>query len=85
MSKKPKFKPEITRVKLNPEQAVLTCDCHTWDLQSTYYPPGHTLTARTTCSGPGYPRGQVGFYWCPPFSFGGTISHTLTAFGSSIS
>lgn len=27
MVKKPKFKPVITRVKLNPEQAVLTCTC----------------------------------------------------------
>ena len=27
MSGKPKFKPEITRVKLNPEQAVLSCNC----------------------------------------------------------
>lgn len=26
-SKKPKFKPEITRVKLNPAQAVLACNC----------------------------------------------------------
>lgn len=29
MPKKPKFKPEITRVKLNPEQAVLACACYT--------------------------------------------------------
>jgi hypothetical protein len=28
MSRKAKFKPEITRVKLNPEQAVLTCACY---------------------------------------------------------
>ncbi len=28
MSPKPKFKPEISRVELNPEQAVLTCDCY---------------------------------------------------------
>ncbi len=28
MGRKPKFKPEITRVKLNPEQAVLTCFCY---------------------------------------------------------
>ncbi len=28
MSRKPKFKPEITRVKLNPEQAVLACSCY---------------------------------------------------------
>ena len=25
---KPKFKPEITRIKLNPEQAVLACQCY---------------------------------------------------------
>lgn len=25
---KPKFKPEINRVKLNPEQAVLQCSCY---------------------------------------------------------
>jgi hypothetical protein len=28
MSKKPKFKPALTRVKLNPEQAVLNCACY---------------------------------------------------------
>lgn len=28
MPKKPKFKPEITQVKLNPEQAVLECACY---------------------------------------------------------
>jgi hypothetical protein len=28
MAKKPKFKPVITRVKLNPEQAVLACACY---------------------------------------------------------
>jgi hypothetical protein len=27
MSRKPKFRPEIRRIKLNPEQAVLVCDC----------------------------------------------------------
>lgn len=27
MSRKPKFKPVVTRVKLNPEQAVLACPC----------------------------------------------------------
>ncbi len=30
MSKKSKFKPVITRVKLNPEQAVLSCDCYVY-------------------------------------------------------
>jgi hypothetical protein len=28
MTKKPKFKPQISRVKLNPEQAVLSCSCY---------------------------------------------------------
>jgi len=28
MQKKPKFNPEIARVKLNPEQAVLNCSCY---------------------------------------------------------
>jgi hypothetical protein len=28
MSRKPRFKPQITRVKLNPEQAVLSCNCY---------------------------------------------------------
>ena len=28
MPRKPKFRPEINRIKLNPEQAVLMCDCY---------------------------------------------------------
>ena len=28
MSEKKKFRPQITRVKLNPEQAVLNCTCY---------------------------------------------------------
>jgi hypothetical protein len=28
MGRKPKFKPVITRIRLNPEQAVLLCDCY---------------------------------------------------------
>lgn len=34
MPRKPKFRPEIRRIKLNPEQAVLQCNCwntnHHW-------------------------------------------------------
>lgn len=29
MQRKPKFTPVITRIKLNPEQAVLACSCYT--------------------------------------------------------
>lgn len=28
MPRKPRFRPAITRVKLNPEQAVLLCSCY---------------------------------------------------------
>ena len=40
MTRKPKFKPVITRVKLNPEQAVLTCNCYSGGMrmfQATYF------------------------------------------------
>lgn len=42
MSRKPKFRPVITKVKLNPEQAVLQCDCYDEDrlfYGSGPYPP----------------------------------------------
>lgn len=35
MTKKARFKPVITRVKLNPEQAVLVCDCFNAGLKYT--------------------------------------------------
>ncbi len=34
MKKKLRFDPEITRVKLNPEQAVLQCNCYTQGVSS---------------------------------------------------
>ena len=55
MSRKPKFKPRITRVKLNPEQAVLSCDCYTghkWvptTKNGTWIPDGRT--SGTACNG----------------------------------
>ena len=35
MAKKSKFSPKITRVRLNPEQAVLSCTCYDVDLRGT--------------------------------------------------
>jgi hypothetical protein len=51
MPKKQKFKPEITRVKLNPEQAVLSCSCYSNGMvfSNFIYRP-NTLT---TICGPG--------------------------------
>lgn len=45
MSTKPKFRPEIRRIKLNPEQAVLTCTC---------YAHGHFAGAGLFAIGQGY-------------------------------
>ena len=30
MSRKSKFRPKVTRIKLNPEQAVLSCACYVY-------------------------------------------------------
>ncbi|MBL7069050.1 MAG: hypothetical protein ISS34_04260 [Candidatus Omnitrophica bacterium] len=63
MPRKPKFRPRITRVKLNPEQAVLFCSCSTlgWGNSSTYDPwtkrpvcvfyPKHTININNFVSG----------------------------------
>ena len=53
MPRKPKFKPEITRVKLNPEQAVLSCGC---------YSHGHRVTGAVHGTGGFIPMGPV--YLC---------------------
>jgi len=49
MSRKPKFRPEIRRIRLNPEQAVLFCVCYsgsrrwsaTLNLSDISNPNGH--------------------------------------------
>ena len=57
MSKKLRFKPEITRVKLDPEQAVLNCACYDLGNQSFYNAlgsaPGPDIVA---CNTNMYPR-----------------------------
>jgi hypothetical protein len=51
MSRRPKFKPEIRRIKLNPEQAVLACSC---------YANGHRYSG-TSLNGP-----NMGVVACGP-------------------
>lgn len=48
MSKKTKFKPMITRVKLNPEQAVLACSCYTSGISGA--PMGVDSTIHQICN-----------------------------------
>ncbi|MBN3038786.1 MAG: hypothetical protein JW869_05135 [Candidatus Omnitrophica bacterium] len=45
MAKKQKFNPQITRVKLNPEQAVLACACY----NSGYDGAGDSHPAQQGC------------------------------------
>ena len=51
MPRKPKFRPEITRIRLNPEQAVLTCECYRGDLYylNTQQWDGVTYTSTWLC------------------------------------
>jgi hypothetical protein len=53
MFRKPKFKPKITRIKLNPEQAVLACACHTGSQLISWAGPGNTqlFAGGGLCSG----------------------------------
>ncbi len=57
MPKKPKFRPRITRIKLNPEQAVLACNCFNsnWNVIRVASGSGYALGANPFpfCSGKG--------------------------------
>lgn len=67
-AKKPKFKPVITRVKLNPEQAVLSCNCATNG--AVLCPTGTSRTVisdmMTYCQMPG--RNPSGMWPCRNFT-----------------
>ena len=80
MGRKPKFRPRITRVKLNPEQAVLTCDCY--NVGANLHTPilGSSLTRRFLCFS-GVKAGQTVSIYASP---GERIVYGLTH-GSSAS
>jgi len=65
MTRKRKFRPKIFRIKLNPEQAVLTCDC--FDLTSHFITqtasvlPG-AIPNTIVCVGPTQPKAYDGVY-----------------------
>ena len=42
LNKRPKFHPIITRIKLNPEQAVLQCSCYDNGLYHETLTPGRS-------------------------------------------
>lgn len=58
MHKRPRFNPEITRVELNPEQAVLVCVCFE---PGFYWVPGapRGTTKDFACQKQGDPRRNV--------------------------
>ncbi len=53
---KPKFNPIVTRVKLNPEQAVLACGCWNAARQSRAVPPNNRAIAASYCWNRATPR-----------------------------
>jgi len=71
MSRKPKFRPVITRVKLNPEQAVLTCTCYNRSDKAAsggYW--AFTFPVNTCDASPGAPEKSWSGAICQP---GGTL------------
>lgn len=69
MPRKLKFKPVITRIKLNPEQAVLACECFALDHRVTtgaywsnggtaQFCQGKTNPAIKVCASGGYDHGE---------------------------
>lgn len=61
MPRKPKFKPVITRVKLNPEQAVLSCNCYSIGTLSSgvFWKGGTSTTMLCTGIRSGWPNHPV--------------------------
>ena len=85
MSRKPRFKPEITRVKLNPEQAVLSCTCHGLGAHWTSGSPTKSLFANNqyVCDPGSRSMGTVdvsGCHWSGQFGY---FAFAVTA-GSSL-
>ncbi|MCX5694548.1 MAG: hypothetical protein NT014_05455 [Candidatus Omnitrophica bacterium] len=80
MPKKLKFKPEITRIKLNPEQAVLSCSCYDVGMQATE--SGSSLAngdADNCCNGKSYD-----WHWaCNPGGTGTSRSVKVYSSGAS--
>ena len=62
MKKKTRFSPVVTRIKLNPEQAVLSCACYNTGNKAGAATPANT----TICSGRTTTRGK--------FASGSTVS-----------
>jgi hypothetical protein len=81
MPKNPKFKPEIMRVKLNPEQAVLSCACYDagYRYQEYYIEPEMPTTflgPKNVYASP--PSGQVCI-----IEYAGSKGHYNTTMGPS--
>lgn len=76
MPRKPKFRPVITRIKLNPEQAVLSCNCYGWGHQTAVAGSGVPLN--------GFSHNNGAIWGCVfPSGAGRLINSTRTTVGSS--
>jgi len=70
MKRKPRFTPKVFRIKLNPEQAVLTCSCFNGGIRA---PAGN---AYHTYGGVGcYSTSKIIAYYCP------TVTNQSQPFG----
>lgn len=79
MAKKLKFRPVITRIKLNPEQAVLVCSCFSAGGQ---YLATTTARIRTGTSWHCEPNGRIQYL---PRTTGGCNGTVMSSAARSIS
>jgi hypothetical protein len=62
MVKKKKFKPVVTKIKLNPEQAVLQCSCYNTGFYARGGMPGYNWSnSRSTCANGGKSVSNMAF------------------------
>lgn len=69
MPRKPKFRPEVKRIKLNPEQAVLACACYRNMTQFGTAGPHDYIHSDHTTGGVDFVSG---------FCSAGRVAHRLT-------
>jgi hypothetical protein len=76
MPRKPKFRPEIRWIKLNPEQAVLQCDCYRYGQKQVAGPYSTTVRDASICNARAFASTYV---WDPDGPSGTTIGYNVAS------
>lgn len=82
MVKKERFEPVITRIKLNPEQAVLTCNCHSVGRKTYSASGGNAGNSNAIACWGGARGGRCQAHWMCNSGSGNRDKHTTTTANS---